>query len=311
LTYTNASTSTSGGLSNHNSNIARFPTNTTAYKFYRIFAISATTGGGWATEIYFRENVCSWDIDNDGIINSLDLDSDGDGCADAVEAGSSTTARSTVTFPSDTDTNGNGLLNTYEGGTAGTINYSSTYSDYALNNSMNVCTDTDGDGSSDLIDIDDDNDGVLDAEEYNCISSKMSKTGVTVSSTVTWGYNGTTLSQLLNNVEELVAYASSDFLNQTILQFDLPTARILTSIEIGTGGNGTRRPLGTTGTYKVQAWNGTAWKDLTANQTFGTPSAPVFAANNSYKINFTTNRCALTVLPAPVSATRLVIVQRH
>ena len=69
LTYNNVATSTSGGLSTNNSNIANFPTNTTAYKYYRVFGINAASGGGWATELYFKENVCSWDIDNDGIDN--------------------------------------------------------------------------------------------------------------------------------------------------------------------------------------------------------------------------------------------------
>ena len=33
----------------------------------------------------------------------------------------------------------------------------------ALDDNVDACTDTDGDGINDLIDIDDDNDGVLDA----------------------------------------------------------------------------------------------------------------------------------------------------
>ena len=37
-------------------------------------------------------SVCSSDTDNDGIINSLDLDSDGDGCSDAVEGAESFTS---------------------------------------------------------------------------------------------------------------------------------------------------------------------------------------------------------------------------
>ena len=31
--------------------------------------------------------ICKTDLDNDGIVNSLDTDSDGDGCADAIEGG--------------------------------------------------------------------------------------------------------------------------------------------------------------------------------------------------------------------------------
>jgi hypothetical protein len=68
-------------------------------------------------------------------------------------------------FPTGTDTNSNGLLNNYEGTTAGTVNYASTYTNFALSTAINACTDTDGDGIKDVKDIDDDNDGVLDAIE--------------------------------------------------------------------------------------------------------------------------------------------------
>jgi hypothetical protein len=132
FTYNNVATSTSGGLSTNNSNIANFESNRTAYKYYRIFGISGAAGAGWATEIYFKEANCLNDIDNDGILNSLDLDSDGDGCADAIEASSSTTATSTSVYPTGTDNNNNGLLNSYEGATAGTTNYTSTYKNYAV-----------------------------------------------------------------------------------------------------------------------------------------------------------------------------------
>ncbi|MHA8094494.1 tandem-95 repeat protein [Aquirufa lenticrescens] len=149
--------------------------------------------------------------------------------------------------------------------------------------------DFDGDGIINSVDIDDDNDGVLDTDEWICAPSLMSKTGISVSSTVAWGYNSTTLANLVDNTEQLVAYSNSEFLNQTILQFDLPSAKILSAIEIGTGGGGTRLPLGTTGTYKVQGWNGSAWVDLTLNQTFGTPNTPISATNNSYKISIASN----------------------
>ena len=50
---------------------------------------------------------------------------------------------------------------------SGTINYTSTYSAYAINDAINACTDTDDDGVNDVFDLDDDNDGVLDTEEGN------------------------------------------------------------------------------------------------------------------------------------------------
>jgi gliding motility-associated-like protein len=290
LTYNNSAVSTSGGLSSFNSNVANF-NNNTAYTNYRLVGINAVSGGTWATEIYFKEKVCNFDSDNDGIPNTLDLDSDGDGCSDAKEAGSSTTATSTTVFPTGTDTNGNGLLNIYEGTTAGTTNYTSTFVSFGLNANLNVCNDTDNDGVGDILDLDDDNDGVLDVVEFNCSNALMAKTGITVSSTVSWGYNSTTLANMVDGVEAIVAYNTSSFLNQTVLQFNLPSAKILGQIEVGNqAGN---NPLGTTGTYKIQAWDGAIWVDLTGNLTF-TNSAPVNAANNSYKFNMPSNFTAYT-----------------
>ena len=128
LTYNNIATSTSGGLSTNNSNIANFPSNTTAYKYYRIFGVAATSGGGWATEIYFKQNNCTWDIDNDGITNDLDLDSDGDGCSDANEAYNTSTAQGTdgnmyygTGNPPATNANGSVTAATYPGTNANVL----------------------------------------------------------------------------------------------------------------------------------------------------------------------------------------------
>ncbi|MDB4226378.1 T9SS type A sorting domain-containing protein, partial [Flavobacteriaceae bacterium] len=98
------------------------------------------------------------DTDQDGIPNRLDTDSDNDGCIDTIEAG-------TTDDGTTTDANNNGLLDQYEDGTTGTINYTSTYSAYAIDDAINACTDTDSDGVNDVFDIDDDNDGILDSDE--------------------------------------------------------------------------------------------------------------------------------------------------
>jgi hypothetical protein len=55
----------------------------------------------------------------------------------------------------------NGFANSLETSVDnGIINY--TYQPYAFNAALNACTDTDNDGIGDLVDIDDDNDGILD-----------------------------------------------------------------------------------------------------------------------------------------------------
>ena len=50
----------------------------------------------------------------------------------------------------------------------GLVNYFSKYSYSALNKSLSQCANTDGDAVPDLIDLDDDNDGVLDETEFKC-----------------------------------------------------------------------------------------------------------------------------------------------
>ncbi len=122
------------------------------------------------------------DTDGDGVVNSMDLDSDGDGCPDALEAGvngvlTSGTVKnglngvvtSTINIASAiaTGTYGaNGLADGVETSTeSGIITYTSKYALYALSKNIAACANTDGDGIADLFDIDDDNDGILDAEE--------------------------------------------------------------------------------------------------------------------------------------------------
>jgi hypothetical protein len=135
------------------------------------------------------------DTDGDGKPNNLDLDSDADGCSDAIEAGSSITATSTTAYPSGADANTNGLLTTYESSTVGLEgfnNYTSTYDPNALSFNVALCRDFDLDGIVDIDDIDDDNDGILDVvESPSCFflntdwNSKAKSDFVTVTTEVT------------------------------------------------------------------------------------------------------------------------------
>ena len=93
------------------------------------------------------------DLDADTAPNHLELDSDGDGIPDSVEAGVNPTA------PTDTDNDG-------------TPDYLDTDSDAdgipdAIEAGPTAATpvDTDGDGSPDFLDLDADNDGTIDADE--------------------------------------------------------------------------------------------------------------------------------------------------
>ena len=172
--------------------------NAGVYKYYRIQGVSGTIwSGGYSNEIYFETNNfnaslypkdnCSVDTDGDGTYNHLDTDSDNDTCLDTIEAGTSNDGTTT-------DANNNGLLDQYEDGATGTINYVSTYSAYAINDAINACTDTDGDGVNDVFDLDDDNDGVLDTKENTINTSSLPVFNVTSTSSNTSNISTKTVS---------------------------------------------------------------------------------------------------------------------
>ncbi|MCD0454775.1 FG-GAP-like repeat-containing protein [Chryseobacterium sp. LC2016-27] len=191
-------------------------TNTTVYSKYRLFE-SGTTGvaiaanaiqevklgipANYVASAHQKPINCTVDTDNDGIPNHQDLDSDGDGCPDALEAGVSVNAGAfssmsasggsiyTGGIPSGTANayvgNGtpsqygaNGFFNGIETALdSGIYNGTYTYSLYALSLGQNVCTDTDGDNVPDIFDIDDDNDGVLDKIECPTLFTNMATGG--------------------------------------------------------------------------------------------------------------------------------------
>lgn len=152
---------------------------TTAYKYIRITGATGATTSATAqnaSEVYFDFNIANYvasyypkatcidaNIDGDGILPHFDLDSDGDGCSDAYEAGATTSLATNYKFTGAVGTNG--LDNTLETLDNGIVNYTSTYHAYAQSSTIQACKDTDGDGILDINDIDDDNDGIPDIEE--------------------------------------------------------------------------------------------------------------------------------------------------
>jgi len=165
-----------GAITLTNSNKFTLTTNLAPYKYYRIYGVAAAnTGAGIISEIYMDVNTalyqgslypaatCTADIDNDTKLNHLDLDSDGDGCSDAREAGTTTSNTTNFAFTGTMGTNGldNSLETVADNGI-----YTGTYTYYFANNALvNACTDTDSDGITDVKDLDDDNDGVTDCSE--------------------------------------------------------------------------------------------------------------------------------------------------
>ncbi|WP_103072122.1 PKD-like domain-containing protein [Aquimarina sediminis] len=107
------------------------------------------------TDIEEQNEDPNLDTDDDGIIDRLDLDADGDGVLDVYESGANLeglTVSNEGRIEGNVGTDGipDGVQNTGEIND-GTVNYS--------------IQDTDGDGIDDFQDIDDDNDGILTADE--------------------------------------------------------------------------------------------------------------------------------------------------
>lgn len=138
------------------------------------FGFTASTGGAGSNNSVGFDSLCTLpiylDTDQDGISNHLDLDSDGDGCTDAIEGAGNftnsqlTTASGNISSQSPNQNfgiavDGNGIPATV--GTAGQgIGESQDIS-------KNNCLDSDNDGVPNWLDLDSDNDGILDIDE-NC-----------------------------------------------------------------------------------------------------------------------------------------------
>ncbi len=115
-----------------------------------------------------------YDFDGDGIPNHFDLDSDNDGCSDAIEGSGGTTEYVIADLNNDGSIDTSVLLmgsNGVPGGNTANQGVGSS-----LNTSVVVCCDasdsgyldSDGDDVSDICDLDDDNDGILDENESDC-----------------------------------------------------------------------------------------------------------------------------------------------
>ncbi|SIT95797.1 hypothetical protein SAMN05660493_00462 [Epilithonimonas bovis DSM 19482] len=138
---------------------------------------SGTNGNDIGIDNIVLVPVSICDTDGDGIPNSLDFDSDNDGCFDAIEG-------SENVLPGQLNANGSINIATTGGvGSTPGVNYgvpNLVNAGGAADTGSNVgqgigdsqssllntqCLDTDADGLPDNIDLDDDNDGILDCDE--------------------------------------------------------------------------------------------------------------------------------------------------
>jgi hypothetical protein len=274
-------------------------------------ATTLTFGAITLLDDFYLDNVSitkkmDCDFDTDGIPNRLDLDSDGDGCPDAKESGvTGVLLNGTIIngLPNTTTTNvsntlaqgpygANGLANAIESNDTSltTTNYTSTYSS-ALNTTVNDCLDSDGDGTADYVDLDDDNDGILDTIEQGCSNTTASKVGVTASTGLASPIGSA--ANLLNGTEVNDYYfnGSQSIAGVTVAQFNFPSSIVLNKMEI-TVGNTTFFNSGST--VKVQGWNGTAWVDITATLTTAAASASTFSVKPSVKFDISANSTSYT-----------------
>tara|TARA_R110002049_G_scaffold302258_1_gene494989 strand:- start:60966 stop:66419 length:5454 start_codon:yes stop_codon:yes gene_type:complete len=134
-------------------------------------------------DIEIRQTLC--DMDSDGIADVFDLDSDDDGIPDVVEANptaaSLSEGKASLTYVSSwVDTNGNGVhdgletLPSADSNSNGIPNEFDT--DLNADGIPDYIFDTDGDGIPDYLDLDSDNDGLFDVDEYGVKSSSASVT---------------------------------------------------------------------------------------------------------------------------------------
>ena len=303
-----------GAVSLTNSNKFTITQNAAKYKYYRIYGVAAANIlSGIASEFYFDMNanydgsmfplaVCTSDTDNDGKFNYLDNDSDGDGCSDALEAGSTTATTANYQFTGTAaDFGANGLINTLETvADNGVINYTSTYVN-AVSNNIAYCADTDLDAVGNTDDIDDDNDGILDAvESPNCfyssnnwlqgarpdilITSQLALTaGQNFPNRLVDGNNGA------GNYDVRFVGATTGTPKE-VFKFEMPTPIALNKIYLGYTSNATVFGTGTGITLKGSNDN-TTWTNLSAQVNYITtttvgaiPGIPGFLTANEFTV---------------------------
>jgi hypothetical protein len=99
---------------------------------------------------YNSAGIC--DTDGDGQENRLDLDSDNDGCSDALESKTTTSTSANFQYANNLSYGTNGFLNTLET-VADNGNYNGFYPyDYAINSTVKGCIDSDTDSTRDETD---------------------------------------------------------------------------------------------------------------------------------------------------------------
>ena len=197
----------------------------------------------------FAKKIC--DTDADGVPNQSDLDSDGDGCSDAIEGaanistGQLVTAGGTVTGGSTpinqnlcatgTCVNANGVPQ-FSTLPTGYNNTTGQAIGASQNASQNDCLDSDGDGIPDWQDVDDDNDGILDTNECSLDFSSYVVNNFATPSAVPGSTSDNT--KFLQIRPSDFGLTTAGVTNQNVTHdyssfFGLPTGSIIVTVENG------------------------------------------------------------------------------
>jgi len=236
-----------------------------------------TSGQALSYTILVRSQTC--DMDGDGISNEIDLDSDGDGCPDAIEGGAAFNAANTTAT---------GALSGSVSSAAATLGVPTLAGagqavGSSQNGAVNACTDTDPDGIPDVDDLDDDNDGILDAVEapscYFTASEANAIASISTGLTISTGTTPLLFNGVLTTATPNFAFTAAQALaNANLFTVTYPTPVNLTSLTIV---NATS--LGTSATAKLQgSVDGTTWVDLTsAAVSIATTANKVFTVNQN------------------------------
>ena len=171
-------TANSGGIGMANDDVwRRLNLNFTATTSAVVLEIVNLQGNGGAGNDLGVDNiilapVVICDTDGDGIPNSLDLDSDGDGCSDVIEGGANFQAGASYITGNrlNTTVNASGVpaVPTATPAITGYTQAAGQSVAQSQDWTKNDCLDTDGDGIPNWQDLDDDNDGIADTLEDAC-----------------------------------------------------------------------------------------------------------------------------------------------
>lgn len=283
--------------------------NFNTYQKYRIFGTaSATVTNSQIREVRFViNNYCQSCTPKTTctVNNYQSLDSDGDGCSDALEGGATTSTNSNYSFPAS-GVGINGLADVLESSPeSGIVNFSSSYKVYAVNNAFKACIDSDSDGAYDINDLDDDNDGILDNVEASAcyytaaeaiVISRITSELISVDDTQLDGDI-----QLLHNTTVETSGTAFNFnVGQYINGTALFIVKYLTPVTLTSLTLNKSVSIGASGTAVLQASNDSlTWTTVSSSTILSASSSAVFTCSNTssflfYRVFGTSSNTATT-----------------